>query len=303
MRDGKGFAFYDLRRGLGGSGIELLFPGWREGDERVVVFSPHDDDGLLGAGYLIRAAAAFGAAVHVVVFCSGDAGYSDPADREAIVGRRRAETTAAYGALGVGPEAITRLELPDFSVLPMIGRVMPWGGEGTFAVVLPLLRRLRATRLAIPNRHREHVDHEAVGRIGASDGPQAGDPMLVDLAEPYTVRSFLEYAVWGDFSPEDELVHGSEGPRPSRRARGIRANRAIRAPAAVEDRVRGALGLFASQQEIIAGLLDAREERACRGGFLELYVAFDPRPRLDYGPYRRLVEEIDADARARRERA
>jgi LmbE family N-acetylglucosaminyl deacetylase len=285
------FHFYDLRSGTRLDSIELLFPGWQTGDERLVVLSPHDDDGLLGAGLLMQAVAAAGGTTHLVIFCAGDAGYSDPSGRDTIVERRRAETTAAYGLLGLRPQDITRLDIPDFSVLPRIGRLMPWGGEGTFATTVPLLRRLRATRLAIPNRYREHVDHEAVGRIGAFDGPQAGDPMLVDWGEPHPVRSFLEYAVWGDFSPEDELA-SRQGVDASRR--GTKANRALLAPAEAEERVREALARYASQLQIIAGLVEAREGRGCAGGFLEVFQHFDARPALSWEPYRKRIAEIDA---------
>ena len=53
----EGFRFYDLRAGRGSRDIDLLFPGWSPGDERVLVLSPHDDDALLGAGYALAAAA------------------------------------------------------------------------------------------------------------------------------------------------------------------------------------------------------------------------------------------------------
>lgn len=42
----------------------LLFPGWEAEDEHVAVISPHDDDGLLGAGYAILAALANEAEVY-----------------------------------------------------------------------------------------------------------------------------------------------------------------------------------------------------------------------------------------------
>jgi len=65
------FVYYDLRRRAATDAIGTLFPDWRPGDERVVVFSPHDDDALIGAGYLILAAQANGAEVSAVIFCTG----------------------------------------------------------------------------------------------------------------------------------------------------------------------------------------------------------------------------------------
>ena len=45
----------DVDRRAGG-GLDVLFPGWKGADERVCVYSPHDDDAILGAGYAMRAA-------------------------------------------------------------------------------------------------------------------------------------------------------------------------------------------------------------------------------------------------------
>ena len=49
------YRYLDIRSEQFG-GIEVLFPGWQPGDERLCVYSPHDDDAILGAGYAMRAA-------------------------------------------------------------------------------------------------------------------------------------------------------------------------------------------------------------------------------------------------------
>ena len=59
-------------------GLSALFPGWDGKNERLVVYSPHDDDAILGAGYAMRAAIEDGAEVYIVIVCSGNAGYSTP---------------------------------------------------------------------------------------------------------------------------------------------------------------------------------------------------------------------------------
>ncbi|HHV61284.1 MAG TPA: PIG-L family deacetylase [Firmicutes bacterium] len=281
-----GFRYYDLRRATQSDNIDLLFPGWEKGKERVAIFSPHDDDAILGAGYLIQAVAESGGEPFVFIFCNGNGGYSVPEDKDVIVEKRRAETRAAYTEFGLGNGNIIRFEYPDYSVLPNIGWMMPWGADGSFTKTLKNLRNLGITRLVIPNRYREHIDHESVGRIGAFDGPQVGDEIMVDWGRPVRIKSFLEYAVWGDFSPEDALVSGSSVS--------IRANRAIKAPQAAEEKVAAALSEFRSQQRIIKGLLEARKERQCGDGFIELYIDFDPRPALCYEPYRNLISSIDA---------
>jgi LmbE family N-acetylglucosaminyl deacetylase len=283
------FTYYDLRRQTRSTDIDLLFPGWHGEEECLAVLSPHDDDALLGAGYAILAALAAGARVYVIIFCDGRAGYSTPDERTTIVARRRAETEAAYRALGLPDGNVLRFDYPDFSVSPYLGWLLPWGEEGTIGRDIRTLRELGITRLLLPNGYREHIDHEAVYRAGAFDGPQVGDPILADWGLAPAIRGFLIYPVWGDFSPEDALVAGSPA--------NLRGNRAIAAPAEVETQVARALRAFASQGRIIEGLLAARAARRVDGRTIEVYQAFDPRPALDYAPYRQAILQIDSDQR------
>ncbi len=279
------FTYYDLQRRIAGHDISLLFPRWQAGDERLVILSPHDDDALLGAGYAIQAAQANGGEVYILILCDGSAGYSTPEEKETIVATRKAETLAAYQALGLDEDHVLRCDFPDFSLMGYIGWHLPSGVPGTMQCVFPALRRLRVTRLLIPNGYREHIDHEAAERIGRYDGPQVGDPVLADLGLAPPVRSVLQYAVWGDFSPEDALVHG----RPIT----VRGNRALLAPTAAEERIIEGLRAFRSQARIIEGLLAAREARRHGDRWLEVYLAFDPRPALDYRPYHMAIMDIE----------
>ena len=276
--------FCDLRAGTTSRDISLLFPGWKAGDERVVIISPHDDDAALGAGYVALAAQQAGGEVWVAICCDGRAGYSNPADKETIVATRRKETIEAHAALGIPAERVVRMDFPDFSLLSRVGWLLPGGGGGTISQSLRLLRRIRATRLLVPNGYREHVDHTAAYMMAAFDGPQVGDPVLTDWGTAEPVRSSMVYSVWGDFSPEDALVAGA--------APSLRANLALIAPIEIEERVAQCLRCFRSQARIIDGLLAARRGRFFEGGAVELYQAFDPRPPLEYGPYHERLREI-----------
>ena len=289
------FPFTTTFRLLGEKGCiechNLLFPGWAGPAERVGILCPHDDDGILGAGYAALAALANGAQVHVIIFCNGQAGYSTPEAREGIVERRRAEAVAAYRRLGVSATHIHRFDYPDFSLAPCVGWLLPWGGEGTMGRHLRLLRQLGITRLLVPNGYREHLDHDATYRIGTFDGPQVGDAILADWGMASPIRSMLQYAVWGDLSPEDALVQGHS---PS-----LRANRALLASAAVEELVQEALRAFGSQARVIEGLLAARQARRHDERWLEVYLAFDARPALDYRPYHSAIQQIEGILRER----
>jgi len=280
----EGFVFYDLQGKVRSDSIDLLFPGWRGDDEVVAVLSPHDDDAILGAGYLILAAQSFGAEVYVLIFCDGRAGYSFPEERETIVERRRRETVEAYSVLGIPQERVVRFDRPDFSLIPYIGWLLPDGSVGVFEKHLKTLRQIKVTRMVIPNGYREHIDHEACSRIGAYDGPQVGDPVLADWGMADPVLSYLIYSVWGDFSPEDAVISG--------RSPGLRANRAVGAPFEVEDRVISAIKSWGSQAKIIENLVKSRAGRRMKDRVIEVYLEIDPRPPLDYTPYRRAIEDI-----------
>jgi len=65
----------------------------KKAKERVAIFSPHDDDAVLGTGYLIQAVAESGGEPFVFIFCNGNGGlYSIPEDKGTIVEKRAAET-------------------------------------------------------------------------------------------------------------------------------------------------------------------------------------------------------------------
>jgi LmbE family N-acetylglucosaminyl deacetylase len=278
------FVFYELRQRLGSRDISVLFSGWEPGRERVMVLSPHDDDALLGAGYAMAASRACGAEVYVCILCDGSAGYSREEQRATIVEVRKREALNAYRVAGVPEDHVVHLGFPDFSLVSYIGWRLSAGCPGTLARVIPLLRKLGITRLMIPNGYREHTDHEAAYDVGRYDGVQAGDPVLADHGAPCAIKSTTQYAVWGDFSPEDAVLAGAD--------LSIRANRAIVADYGVEEEVARALAQFGSQGQIIQGLIEQRRARDCGAGMMELYIAMDPRPRLEYAPYARAIRSI-----------
>lgn len=258
--------------------IETIFPMWEPSKERVCVMSPHDDDAIIGAGYAMKAAARNGAGVYVMIFCCGNAGYSVPEQKEQIVELRKEETFHAYKKIGIERENIVYIDYPDFSAFQNLGWTLNSGKEGSFKEIVTLLRKLKITRLLVPNHYREHIDHTAVHMMGAYDAPQAGDPIVADWGCPTGIRSVLEYSVWADLSPEDAVVNG--------RSTSLRANRAIRVPEDIEKQICEGILQYRSQGEIIKGLIAQRAERSNgQGQYIEVYLNFDPRPKLDYKPY------------------
>jgi LmbE family N-acetylglucosaminyl deacetylase len=281
------FTYYDLRRGIKSGNIDTIFPGWLGRDEYILVLSPHDDDGIIGAGYIMLAALAQGAQVSLAVFCNGCFGYSRVEEKGSICSTRHLETAKAYQILGIADEHILRFDYPDFGIWPALGWYLPSGELGTTSRFLPALRAIKPTRLLLPNGYREHQDHEAVYRVGAYDGPQAGDAILAELGQMTPIRSFLQYSVWADFSPEDALVNGVSTD--------LRANLAVQVSRDIEDKIVESVQAFQSQAKIIENMIRTRSEirvRAEKG--LELYLSLDPRPPLKYEPYHNRVAEINS---------
>jgi LmbE family N-acetylglucosaminyl deacetylase len=263
--------FIDFRRGVRGGGPDILFPGWQSG-EAVAFYSPHDDDAILGAGYLIRAVIEHGGAPHVLVFCRGDAGYSTPAEKAGIVAVRREETVRAYSALGVPASAVITFEAPDFGLMDGLRRDPSTGS--IFDRLIVYLRLHRIGRIVFTSGNFEHWDHTAAFYAGIYTSPQAGDPILADLGPPSPLMTYLQYAVWSDFAPGPEKMFP------------LAADKAILGSDDDEAAVRKALSAFASQGLIMSHTVAAlRDKRRTAEGFLELYQEFGLRRPIDFEPY------------------
>ena len=264
-------------------GLEVLFPGWEGSKEHLLVYSPHDDDAIIGAGYAMRAALDEGAQVYIIIVCSGNCGYSTVEEKATIVETRKRETLNCYKAFGIPEENILFLGYPDFSALNYVGWQIAPDREGHFRTSITEMRKWQITRILVPNHYHEHVDHIAAYMMGAYDAPQVGDIHTVDWATPHTVKSVAQYSVWADLDPEDALLN--------KRDADLRANTVMVASEEIEKSVGESIMQYVSQLEIIAGLIEARKARKLSDGrFIEVYLRFDPRPKISFAPYKKWIE-------------
>ena len=177
--------YFDLRKQIYSKNIDVIFPGWEDGAERLAVFGAHDDDPLIGAGYAMAAAAEHGAELFAVIFCSGDCGYSIPEQKDSIMETRRMENKNAFTKFGVKTENIIRFEYPDFSLRQFAGNKLESGKSGVFLKIVDFIRQKGITRALLPNGYREHFDHTAAYEMGLYDIVQAGDPIVSDRGKPH----------------------------------------------------------------------------------------------------------------------
>lgn len=103
------FIFYNLWERKRSLEIETVFPSWAGKEEVIVALSPHDDDALLGAGYILQAAQYFGARAYIVIACNGCGGYTTLEEKNSIVDIRKEETVKAYSRIGIPEDHIVRL--------------------------------------------------------------------------------------------------------------------------------------------------------------------------------------------------
>jgi LmbE family N-acetylglucosaminyl deacetylase len=269
--------FVDFRSLRKSPKIDLLFPKWQEG-ETVAFLSPHDDDVLLGAGYLLKATVENSGIPLLLVFCSGDAGYSNPEEKDTITQRRKQEAIQAYGALGVKEENIHSFDIPDFSLMPFVNRNLI-DKKGLFEEQVRLFRKERVSRVVFSSGYFEHWDHTAVFSMGIYTSPQAGDPVLADIGEPFAAQSHYIYSVWGDFEPSESKENQ------------IRADKGILVKEEIEEEIRSSIQYFTSQRKIFKKIIDYREKRKSSAGYLELYKSVDIRPQTDFKPYFELLHK------------
>lgn len=182
---------------------------------RAVVVAPHPDDEILSCGALLDQLARRGQDVLVVAVTDGEASHpGSPAwPRAYLRATRRAETTAALACIGVKPDQVLRLEVPDGGV-----------AARQAALQARLTAILRPGDVAITTwRYDGHPDHEATARACAGAARTCG-------------ARLLEAPVWGWHwsAPGDDAM-------PLAHARKLAAP-----PASLENK-RAALACFHSQ--------------------------------------------------------
>lgn len=135
----------------------------------TLVVAPHPDDETLMAGGLIALQRARAVDVHVLAITDGEAAY-EPADRRELAAERRVEQAAALEQLGVGPDSVTRLAIPDGAAADHVAEIVdaiaafdhvglvvaPWTGD-------------------------YHCDHEAVGAAARTAVARTGGALIFGL--------------------------------------------------------------------------------------------------------------------------
>ena len=165
----------------------------------IVVVAPHPDDESLGCGGLIAEARARGIPVRLVVVSDGIGSHpnskSHPPER--LRSLRESETLAAVAHLGLSPDRVAFLRLPD--------RFVPSTGlkaEAAAGAIAASARACGAGALFVTWEHDPHCDHAASAALARRARDLLGN-----------VRLFA-YPVWGwTLPPESEVGAAPRGAR------------------------------------------------------------------------------------------
>ena len=151
------------------------------GSRPVLVLAPHPDDESLGCGGLIAQCCARGQTIHVLVLTDGAASHPRSASYRAprLVALRRSETIAAMATLGLPPERVGFLDLPDGRA-PLRGRRFRDAAKR----IVDMAHRFSAATICTTWVHDPHRDHVAAYRLGVSAAKALG-------------ARLLSYPVWG----------------------------------------------------------------------------------------------------------
>jgi LmbE family N-acetylglucosaminyl deacetylase len=127
-----------------------------------VVLSPHPDDETLGAGGLIAEACAEGQDVDVIVVTDGSGSHprSKQYPRQKLVDLRYSEVHRAGVALGLQPDRVKFLGLPD-TMAPKAGPLF----DAAVKEVSDVIQRSGAGSLFVTWEKDPHCDHEAAAEL------------------------------------------------------------------------------------------------------------------------------------------
>jgi N-acetylglucosamine malate deacetylase 1 len=147
----------------------------------AIIFSPHQDDEVLGCGGLIALKRALGASVQVVFLTDGSGSHRghptlDPAD---LVHLRRQEAILALQTLQVPTEHIHFLNWPDGQLHALAS------DQRLITQIVQLLNVVQPREVYVPHRHDCHPDHEATYAL-----------VQAALAQSTAQMDCIQYPIW-----------------------------------------------------------------------------------------------------------
>lgn len=182
---------------------------WQNENEKWLFFAPHDDDIVIGAGLTFLAGVHLGVDVHAAVITNGRMGYCLPEMFDTIKQVRKEEARESFRFLGLPESNLYQFDYDDGNLPHNAGR---WftddpndmrtieGAVGLQNTMVWLLRKVKPTRVFMPNRLDLHPDHSIVNSELMMSVFHAQGRIWPELGQPLAIIPKLyEYATYNDF--------------------------------------------------------------------------------------------------------
>jgi LmbE family N-acetylglucosaminyl deacetylase len=204
------------------------------GERRALVICAHDDDEVIGPGGTIRRLADAGVRVTTVIFANGNEGYLRLDERDTIVARRRGERAEAQKILGTA--ACLAYDYRDFENLQT---------EAVYRQIMQAVRQVRP-QAVFTHLAADYIAHRTLAAVAPEAIWQAAWQCSLELGEPWSVTQIYQFPVLELVAKPSHIVDITE---------------TFAAKLA-------AMEAYASQHEVVAGILDQIEAKARAYGSL-----------------------------------
>jgi LmbE family N-acetylglucosaminyl deacetylase len=164
-----------------------------------VIFGAHADDEVVGVGGTIAKLAKAGHDVFVVIFTKGEEGYADRKLRDTIAEVRQKEIDKVRGILGVRKYEL--LGRPDMGLV---------NDKETFKETIRLIRKFKPDAVFTHHRIDRHRDHVAASKLVTEAFWQAGEPVSMDLGNPWRSKALYYFEETYPFKFPSHIVDVTE---------------------------------------------------------------------------------------------
>ena len=186
----------------------MIWSDWQGDSEKWLFIAPHDDDIVAGAGLTFLAGVQLGIDIHAAVMTNGRMGYCLPEMFETIKQVRHREARESFFFLGLPESNLYQFDYDDGDLPHKAGRWLTDDPKDTRAIagavglqntMVWLLRKVRPTRVFMPNRLDLHPDHSIVNQEMVMSVFHAQGLIWPELGPPITIPMLYEYATYNDF--------------------------------------------------------------------------------------------------------
>ena len=185
-----------------------VWSDWQGDKETWLFFAPHDDDIVIGGGLTFLAGMHLGVDVHAGIMSNGRMGYCSLEQRDTIKQIRKEETRESFRLLGMPESNLYQFDYDDCDLIQQSGRRFTSDPNDTRAIagavglqntMTWLLRKVRPTRVFMPNRLDLHPDHRAVNTELIISIFHAQGEIWPELGSPILIPKLYEYPTYNDF--------------------------------------------------------------------------------------------------------